>query len=443
MTEQIVISPTSKQKQAYRLVNDNKIVLYGGSIRGGKSYWGCLTIFTLCFKYPNSRWLMLRESLPTLKRTLLVTFNELVNKGFGQYVKEFNQQTQTLTWSNGSQIIFMSESFDTDKDLNRFRGLEINGAFIDEANEIQEITFNKIIERAGTWFHSPGCPIKILMSANPCQNWLKERFYDKWVDGSLPHNTAYIPATIFDNPHIPAEYLESLKLLPEYEYDVFVNGNWDRIRNVDSPFAWAFNYEKHVKECLYDPNKTIYISMDFNISPFAVIFAHIYRDNGIERVDIFDEMSIENGSIPIMAQRLKDKFGSKLFNSQITGDFNGNNRQITSIDNASLYEQLLRLLGLSDRHLHLNRNPTHQKSRNDCNFILSNYPNLRISPNCKGLIRDLRSVQVDIYGEIIKRNRKDVNQQSDLLDAMRYLFNTFLDNWIERNNKFSNLIVKN
>jgi len=421
MSDAILITPTKKQIEAFRALDNNQIVLFGGAIRGSKTWWGCLAIITFCFQYENSRWLMLRESLPTLKRTLLVTFNELLAKGFGQYVKEFNQQTQTLTWNNGSQIIFMSESFDTDKELNRFRGLEINGAFIDEANEIQEATFNKVIERAGSWFHSKGCPIKILMSANPCQNWLKERIYDKCESDTLPNGVAYVPATIFDNPHIPAEYLESLKSLPEYEYDVFVNGNWSRIKNVESPFAWAFAPDKHIQDCYYDENKTIYISMDFNISPFAVIFSHIYRDNGVEVVDIFDEMSIDNGSIPLMAQRLKDRFGTRLFNSFVTGDFNGNNRQITSIDNASLYEQLIRLCGLNNKHLQLSRNPTHQKSRNDCNFILSNYPRLRISPKCKGLIRDLRSVQVDIYGEILKRNRKDINQQSDLLDAFQHL----------------------
>jgi hypothetical protein len=32
----------------------------------------------------------------------------------------------------------MSESYDSDKELNRFRGLEINGAGIDEINEIRK-----------------------------------------------------------------------------------------------------------------------------------------------------------------------------------------------------------------------------------------------------------------------------------------------------------------
>jgi len=40
----------------------------------------------------------------------------------------------------------MGESFNEDKDLNRFRGLEINGAGMDEINEMQPQTFYKLIE---------------------------------------------------------------------------------------------------------------------------------------------------------------------------------------------------------------------------------------------------------------------------------------------------------
>lgn len=138
MTGEVIrIVPTSKQREAYILAETNRITLYGGAIRGGKSYFLCLYALTLAFKYDKSRWLFLRESLPTLKRTLLVTFQEFLSAGFDRFVKEHNQVTNTITFHNGSQFIFMAESYDTDKELNRFRGLEINGAFIDEANEIQ------------------------------------------------------------------------------------------------------------------------------------------------------------------------------------------------------------------------------------------------------------------------------------------------------------------
>jgi hypothetical protein len=206
--------------------------------------------------------------LPTLKRTLLVSFNEFLYNGFDQYVKDFNQQTGVVTLTNGSQFIFMAESFDTDKELNRFRGLEINGALIDEANEINELTFDKVIERSGSWFHSPGCPTKIIMTANPSNNWLKERIYDAWKNGTLPKGMHYVPARIFDNPHIPADYLESLKMLPRFQYEVFVEGNWDIQLKTGGEFYKCFELDQHVKPTQYDPNLAIHISWDDNVNPY-------------------------------------------------------------------------------------------------------------------------------------------------------------------------------
>ena len=288
--KQIKFTPTQKQIEAHELLQKNKIVLYGGAIRGAKSYWGCLEIITFCFKYPNSRWLMLRESMPVIKATLLKTFTEnFLNKGFSEYVKDFNQSSLVLTWKNGSQIIFMAESYDTDKDLNRFRGMEINGAFIDEVNEIQEVTFDKVIERAGSWFHAQGnCPTKILMSCNPANNWVKERFYNPWKNGTLPEGQAYIQAKITDNPYIPQDYLDSLKMLPRYQYMAFVEGDWDVSIKVGGEFYKCFELDQHVKPVQYDPTLPLHISWDDNVNPYLPL--GVFQIKGTE-VRMIDEIT--------------------------------------------------------------------------------------------------------------------------------------------------------
>jgi len=232
--------------------------------------------------------LFLRETLPTLKRTLLITFNEFVQNGFGQYIKDFNQQSLTVTLTNGSQFIFMAEGFDSDKELNRFRGLEINGAFIDEANEIQEMTFDKVIERSGSWFHSEGCPSKIVMTANPTNGWLKNRIYDKWQKDELPKGMEYIPAKIFDNPYIPADYLESLKMLPRYQYEVFVEGNWDIQLKTGGEFYKCFELDRHVSHETYNPNLPLHISWDDNVNPYLP--CGVFQIEG-KKVTMIDEIA--------------------------------------------------------------------------------------------------------------------------------------------------------
>ena len=102
-------------------------------------------IWQYAVKYPKSRWIIIRATVPTLEATTMVTFQELLDFGLSNDVVDYDSKHRIVTLYNNSKIIFMSESYDIDKDLNRFKGLEINGAGFDEINEINEKTFLKII----------------------------------------------------------------------------------------------------------------------------------------------------------------------------------------------------------------------------------------------------------------------------------------------------------
>lgn len=434
-----IIKPFKKQVEAKNIAirPDKSIVLYGGAIRGGKSYWLILMFHSFCISYPGSKWLLLRESGPTLERTLIPTFEKLCNQGIMPYIASFNRKTLTVTYHNGSQIIFMSESYDQDKDLNRFRGLEINGAGIDELNEIRQETFNKIIERSGSHIMPNMPPIKILCTCNPSNNWVKKDFYDRAIDGTLPDSWVYIPAKITDNPHVPESYLISLREnMPPDNYRKFVEGDWSVI-TVENPFASEYNPEKHESDkAILHEEIPIRISIDFNLNPFAVTFWHIWRDSTGEHVHGFDEMSISGGSIPKMVDTIKQRYGPHLYKAQITGDYMGAKGEISQRDNASLYIQLIRGLGMGKHQLKITPNPTHENSRADVNYFLFKFPDFKINPKtCPNTCMDMRTVQVDAFGSIIKRNRNDLTQRADHLDTIRYLINTFLKGWIIQNTK--------
>lgn len=389
----IRFSPTPKQKEAHRELLRNNIVLYGGAIRGAKSYWGCMEIITLCFLYPKSRWLILRESLPTLRRTLLVTFqSEFLDKGLGDYVSEFNQQTLTLTWNNGSQMVFMAESFDTDKELNRFKGLEINGAFLDEANELQEVTFDKVIERSGSWFGSKGCPTKILMTANPSNNWLKERIYNKWKEGTLPKGIAYIPAKITDNPHIPKEYLEGLKMLPRYQYEVFVEGNWDIQLKVGGEFYKCFELDAHVKAGLrYDPTLPLHISWDDNVNPYLPL--GIFQIHGKEAWMIDEIAGVSPGNtVKAVCNEFIRKYPNHMAGVFVYGDATAK-KEDTKMEKGHNFYRLVQdyLKDYKPSLRVLSSNPSVVMRGNFINTVLEkNIYDLRIciSENCRFAIND-------------------------------------------------------
>ena len=151
-----------------------RVIVFGGGIRGGKTYWLLLTLANLALTYAGSRWVIIRKSLPDLKRTTFPSFTGLLSDGLDQKIKSWNRDTNVVTFNNGSELIFMAESYDDDKELNRFRGLEVNGAGLDEVNELQEPTFYKVQERIGSWNKAQGKPpIVCLATCNPSNNWVK------------------------------------------------------------------------------------------------------------------------------------------------------------------------------------------------------------------------------------------------------------------------------
>lgn len=284
----VLFDPSPKQIEFLNAVFSNRYrkILFGGAIRGGKTYAGLGALLLLCKFYPGSIWAVVRDSLPTLKRTTIKSFKKVCP---AKFIQSYNQETQTVTMTNGSQIIFFPENYDDDKELDRWKGLEVSGFLLEEVNELQEVSFWKAVERAGSFIPKPGIkkpkPL-VMMTCNPANNWVKKLIYDKYMGKedpetglpmSLPEDFLYIPSKITDNPFVMAdpEYLESLKSLPAYQYKVFVEGDWDIQLKTGGEYLKCFELDKHVwrqndkrGSCDYDPNLPIHISWDDNVNPY-------------------------------------------------------------------------------------------------------------------------------------------------------------------------------
>ena len=337
---------------------------------------------------------MCRQNWGNIEGKLIKTFTEnFLDKGFSKYVKKFSrsQTLYELTWENGSQIVFMAESFDSDKELNRFKGLEINGAFIDEVNEIQETTFDKIIERSGSWFHSPNCPAKILMSCNPANNWVKQRFYDKWKEGALPNEVAYIPSKITDNPYVPQEYLDNLKMLPTYQYMVFVEGDWDVQLKVGGEFYKSFEMEKHIGSCPYDPALPLHISWDDNVVPYLP--CGIFQLQGKELRMVAEITGINPyNTIKAVCNEIKRLYPNHNTGMFVYGDATAE-KQDTKIEKGMSFYRIV-AQELAQYHPKMRVTPSNPSVIQRGNFINSclehNYKGIRftVDTSCKETIKD-------------------------------------------------------
>ena len=261
---------TPKQTLAVEALASGKynFILFGGSIRGGKSVWGLSSLLMLCTIYPKSRWCVIRENSEKLRTTTIPSFTKLEGSG------NLRQSPYEYHHPNGSVILFKSENYAQDKDIDWMKGLEVNGFLFEEINECQQQTFYKAFERAGSWIIKELSvqpkPI-ILATCNPTFGWVKTLIYEKWKNGTLNPKWCYIPSKITDNPHLPQEYIDNLKNLPRFEYEVFVEGNWDIQLKTGGEFYKCFELERNVEPTVYDPNLPLHISFDDNLVPYLPI----------------------------------------------------------------------------------------------------------------------------------------------------------------------------
>lgn len=283
------------------------------------------------------------------------------------------------------------------------------------------------------------------------KNGSEHKFYSlyKQAKQNLNGNYKLLQYTSYDNPYLNEADIKELEkeyqLLGYSQYEQEILGKFvDEIVG-GNPFFLHFNDADHVSsEVSYNPFANVYISIDFNVDPVTCIMANIW--NGGNSVHIFDEITIHGGSIPLLVEALQNKnleYPGLLRNASITGDSMGKARDISERDLASHYIKLQRGLGIGTQRFKLPNNPKHKDSRVDCNQVLLNHPDLKISrEKCPNLIRDLKIVQVDQFGAIIKKNRNVLSQLSDHADCFRYLVNSFLFQWNERYQGYNKQEIK-
>ena len=395
-------------------------LMFGGAAGGGKTYVSMAILILLARLYPGSRWFVVRESLPRLKKTSIKSFFKICPKSF---IRKYNQQDKIVQFTNGSELQFISENFDSDKDLTQFDGLEANGFLLEEGQELQQKTFNKCILRAGRNIIEPMPPKLILVTCNPSQTWTKHVFHTPFLEGKLPDKFFYLRATMADNPTLPAEYLESLENLDEVTRAIFVLGDWDVI-DVERPFAYAFNKVKTIKpEIKINPNAPVILSFDFNVDPITCIAGQSF-DN---KIRIVKEFRLRNSDIFALCAEIKKTFGNQMF--IVTGDASGANRSAMTKGALNFYVIIKEELQLPKTAFKVpSVNPSIKNSRVLLNSILEKHPDFQIDASCQFLIHDLQNVETSDDGNIDKK--KDANL-THLLDCLRYYLWTFHNDFVK------------
>lgn len=275
---------------------DYNYLAFGGSVRGGKTFGGIATLAILCKVFPRSRWAIVRTDLPTLRRNTLPAYYKFREQHAPDFLGEFNQGNWVAKCSNGSEIVLFPEGLVGDPDLDRWKGLEVNGFLLEEANELAEKSFYKAIERAGAWVipktkdnPNPNQPPPlILLTFNPAMNWVYTKFYRPWRSGNLEAPYFFQPSSLSDNPGIPDSYKKSVQNLPDAEYRRFIQGEWEVNDDPDQliKIGWVWN-AKNV-DPVFGTNR-----LGVDVARYGkdhTSFA-LYSGNAFIRLQQYDQMS--------------------------------------------------------------------------------------------------------------------------------------------------------
>lgn len=202
-----------------------KYLCTAGTTGSGKTFVDLALLDLLCAKIPGLRFAVFRKTEKLLKQTTIPSYKQMKLKT--KSVGESTLIDMTARYTNGSEILFCWADITKDPDLNNIRGLEVTGVLFEEANQIDKGYFEMAKTRIGRW-NNHLCPAFILLSLNPSLGWVKDLFYDNFINGSLPPRHFFIEFDENDARDCSGDdYVEGLKDLADAEYSRFVRNKWD------------------------------------------------------------------------------------------------------------------------------------------------------------------------------------------------------------------------
>ena len=344
--------------------------LVGGS-RSGKTYAALQWLIVQALQ--NKELItIVRKTIPSLKRTVMKDFQEIM-KSMGIFNEnDFNISDRTYTFYNESQIQFIS----TDN-AEKLRGVKSNILWIEEASEVDSESYLQLqIRTTG----------KIILSYNPTVSpwhWLRE------MQDCTRYFTSYK-----DNPYLERSViraLEDLKNTNIKAYQVYTKGEYTTNDKA------IFEFE--LVEWLPDEAEFVAWGLDFGYANDPNALVSIWKLNGNELYIL--EHCYEKGMVTNEITDMLKKAVS------------GNEEIWADSSEPRLIEEI--------RRAGFNIKPV-TKGKDSINFgigVLQNYK-IKIPKSCQNLINEFYSYEweTDRFGKILDR---PVDFNNHLLDAARYV----------------------
>lgn len=413
-----------RQLQGWEALNDEVYteVLYGGAAGGGKSFLGSLWHIYRRIKYPGTMALIGRDELKRAKATTLKKVREVAKiVGLEEGTDwEWKEVASKIEWHiTGCETLFMGLGWQpSDPDYQRFGGLELTDAFVDEA----QTTSEKVIEIIGSRIRyrntELGAPVKLLMTCNPGPHFLKHRFVkdENEQPVELPEYRHYIHALVDDNPdkQFVARYKNSLEKLAPYDRERLLYGNWNAEERTGGELYVSYDDQLHVRKNLleefYDAQLPIHLAFDFNTVPYNTCTVWVLHGKDLICIDEVCLPSPNNNTHRV-CQALLTRFSGHEGGCFIYGDASGranDTRVEQGYNDYTIIRNALSVWRPVERVPSANP-PVHTRARFIDEIFRVNFGGITIliDDRCRNLKQDFANVKMDAEGGKLKKRITD------------------------------------
>lgn len=173
-----------------------------GSSRSSKTYNTVIWLIHYLLEHPRTRLSIVRKTLPSIRGSVLVDFNEIMDKMGLLDTNSFNKSDLIYTFDNGSWVEF----FSTDSE-QKLRGRKRDVLFVNEANELKFIEWQQLKMRTTRF---------AIVDYNPSftdEHWL--------CNVNKEESTYHFISTYKDNPFLEQVIIDEIESLQRKNYSLW------------------------------------------------------------------------------------------------------------------------------------------------------------------------------------------------------------------------------
>lgn len=181
----------------------------------------------------------------------------------------------------------------------------------------------------------------------------------------------------------------------------------------------AFDRQQHIREIAFDPWKTLYWALDFNVDPMSSVIVQV---NG-GRILVVDEIVIRHATTEQACEAFLTKFPQHRAEIIVYGDASGNQRQTTGYSDFQMIRDFFMVHTTTNVKYRVPKsNPSVRERVNLVNRMMLTAAgdiNLAVDPKCRELIKDFE--QVCFRSESCEIDKASDRQRTHTSDALGYL----------------------